>query len=1713
MDWLDRLAPNSVTTQRAPIGLCQTPFVPRRQRKLPRQGSVVALFVLLGLALAVIGFSVRPALAAERGIIDKGDAAVTAFSGTTTGEVPKGVHPLDVTVIDLKKPTLQVFDLSKLGGPPAAHLANAPSKFEVKAGAIGQVFGVTLDGGTDGAPPNIYAGASSLFGLQIVDGGGGRQPLRLVKGAPGAAWMPGQFGLDKGGGPGSIWKIDGKTGDVSLFSTITSGSYENAGPGLAGLAFDSVSQQIFAANLETGLIHRLDLSGRELGTFDHGIEGRSKAGLEGVAGDEAGRMDIQSARFSIEDASTWGYADARRRVVALAVESGRLYYSVAEGPVVWSVGLAADGGFIDDARLEIDVTGTPNGNMITAIAFDGPEKLYLTQRGETAGAYDYGTFARPQASIVYRYSYDASAKSWTSSPDEFAIGLEPPHRATNGGIALNYGYDKNGNIDFGACRETLWTTGEHLMNGGDGKPRTVHGLQGNYKNLAKPVTYSSSRSGSSALNAGGSASVADSSLETPTETWFTDFDGALDEDNGHGPIGQVAIFTTCNKQASAAPRPEYYAVPLAPKRRPPGIYTSKECFPGPIGGVIQCRITVTNTGITQPAPVNITDASTILSGPGANSALAVQSATPDGLDWFCTPTPTTAFQCTLPAGSIAPGSSRFVDVFVNTGPSTAAGNLGLRNCATSLAPFPDKACSQSGDGTTGLIISKSGPAQCNPGTSCVFTLSIKNNSSQPFTGPVQISDAMFVGGASVAAPITASNLTCNGGNPATLPFTCVTPVTLAPGATQSFSMTVTMPAAPPNFWAQNCFAAFNPAFVPPGGPLPSPGGPGGPGVGSPTNPACAWVAAGNPPPQSNLRITKTPLAGTCVSSIGTGIASCQYQVRISNDGPTPFNNVVTINEVPPAGSNMLLSPNWPCAAAAPGFNCTSPAPIVIPPGSAFLLTATIQIPPLLTQPSCLVPNTVSIAAPLGAPQNITAADDTATATMSTALLAVLNPNGTVSVACDPTNLKTTKAVEKCIDAGSSMKCTHSITVANTGPDPYEGPINITDQYSAAPANVSFPAGWTCNAASTGFLCTKPGVKLSPPGKSGAHSIVLEVTANIPKGNACVLRNTATMSFPPADTPFNLRGDDDSSTVSTPIPSPECEKKPSCDNPGRDEFRSASGACVCEIGASRDRRGECQSVRDTPPTVEPESPPPKAKDTCPDGNPVPRSGSCPCPSGDNWNADKGSCEAACRPGRNEYRTSAGVCLCKTGYHRDGDACVSGRDEPRPPGIVPPDRDECGYNEVRASGKCVCSSGYSRDDGRCVKDREPELCDPGPNEYRTPGNRCVCREGYERRGRECVPERDEPRGCQPGPNEFKTSKGSCLCREGYERNGRGVCVEEYNPADDCTRSGRFWTGRRCIDPPSQADICHDRGGNWNGRECVYGPSPVEVCHQRGGRMIDGDCVIEQKVCDEGYTGRYPNCVPIGPRPDVVCERNGGRFVRGECVYPQKQCQPGYEGRYPDCKMIKPEGPNLKDICIKAGGRFINGDCIYKQPQRPVDDTPSKRPDVPQNNLNDNPPAKKPSPAQECAERGGSYEEGDCVYKKEDDSRDKDKLREQEKLKQQQLQQQKQRENQQQKQQEQMKQQQENQQQKQREQQEQKQRENQQQKQQEQKQRENQQQKQQEQKKQQQENQQQKQQQQQQQQQQQKQNQDKGNKTLPDCPPGRHRNPDKGNKCTKT
>jgi hypothetical protein len=384
-------------------------------RLMPR-----TIFSLIA-GLAIFGSAAGlPAHAADDdGIIKRGDAVVTGFSGTKADKVvPADVHPLDRTFIDIDGASAQVFDLSVLGGRPSGQLSEVPSKLQIKARDTGQLFGVTLDDGDGKGAPNAYLTSTSMYGLHLVSKDETGKVIRLLKGDPGAAWMPGQFGIEKGGTPGSVYKVDGKTGTVSLFANIKRDGQENSGAGLGNITFDAKTRQVFVSDLETGLIHRITLDGKERDVFDHGGAGRKAQGLEPVAYDASKRINMANAGFNTEDPATWGYADERRRVFGLAVNQGRLYYSVFEGPSVWSVSIDDEGDFGTDARIELEVAGS--AAQITDILFDGSGLLYLSQRGDGAGSYDYTTFAAKQSSAVLRYKWDAKDSRWAAVPDEYA---------------------------------------------------------------------------------------------------------------------------------------------------------------------------------------------------------------------------------------------------------------------------------------------------------------------------------------------------------------------------------------------------------------------------------------------------------------------------------------------------------------------------------------------------------------------------------------------------------------------------------------------------------------------------------------------------------------------------------------------------------------------------------------------------------------------------------------------------------------------------------------------------------------------------------------------------------------------------------------------------------------------------------------------------------------------------------------------------------------------------------------------------------------------------------------------------------------------------------------------------------------------------------------------------------------------------------------------
>lgn len=182
------------------------------------------------------------------------------------------------------------------------------------------MFGVALD---DNSPPNIYVAATSAYGLPIEAPGADGQSQHVKTGVPNSSFMPGLWGPQ--GGPGSIWKIDGVSGNVTLFANVMLGSRTNSGAALGALAFDPESKSLFVSDRESGLICRLSLDGRILEHYDHGVTGRQAQGLPPVPWTSQQPVDITSPRFDSTEPASWNYAAPERRIFGLAVFQRRLY--------------------------------------------------------------------------------------------------------------------------------------------------------------------------------------------------------------------------------------------------------------------------------------------------------------------------------------------------------------------------------------------------------------------------------------------------------------------------------------------------------------------------------------------------------------------------------------------------------------------------------------------------------------------------------------------------------------------------------------------------------------------------------------------------------------------------------------------------------------------------------------------------------------------------------------------------------------------------------------------------------------------------------------------------------------------------------------------------------------------------------------------------------------------------------------------------------------------------------------------------------------------------------------------------------------------------------------------------------------------------------------------------------------------------------------------
>lgn len=1242
---------------------------------------------LFALAAGCGPWLASPAPAQETQIIHPGSTAVTGFSGTAIPGIdqglPPGVDPVDETFIDTSQATLRIFDLTRLGGPATGQLVSTPLPFEVTAGQIGQVFAVTYDDGIrDGEAtgiPDLYAGATSLNGIRIVtpDADGDGRPERQRRGTPGAVFMDGQFGVENGGGPGTIWKIDGISGTVTRFADIDS----NSGPGIGDIAFDADHRQFFASDLDSGLIHRIDADGQAVDTFDHGFYGLTQRNLKPLQ-DDGSVMDIRGPAFDSDDPGTWGFTQDERRVWALAYRDHRLYYSVGERAEIWSVGITASGGFADDARWELTVQAAED-DAVTDIAFDGDGRMYLAQRGRTESRYDYSQFADSGKAEVLRYAREApddpaTESAWVEVPDGYAVGFPDGYRQSAGGLDLQYGYDQNGDIDAGACAATLVDTGDKLRDNpaladrlAAGGPSAVHGVQITPLPLVRPQN------------------------EPPFGSWFVDFDTYFEDPAVEGHVGDVEVWRPCegasDDQALEEALPFYppnpgfdIGLPLCPegrrdrtcRDREPDLKVEKRadvkhCS---MAGGCAFTITVTNVGDAPYHGKIVLDEVTLPAG-------SVLDSGPNA-PWVCAPL-ASPMTCTYPVTTLDPGDS--LELKLGFKPAGRWQGRFLANCArydydASGKPVfgrtdNDRACARipicrRGDNSrlcrppvekkADLILKKRARTPvCSADGVCTFIIDIINSGAETYNGPLTVVDNYPTGAPATSSFGPTPPWTCGPDGPGQ--FRCDNPgVVLVPGASTSIGVKAVMPAGYDKDKVTNCAEV---KAIPGEADLAN-------------NQACASERfRPENPGKPALRITKT-----CVTTASAATASCRITVAslgtAAPSGPVRVNDAATlIGSGTPVQIQTVSTdgPEWTCdPAPAASLGCSIPGEVMTP-GASRHFDVTVSANGRFE--NCA---RGSFGPAPG--------DD------------IVYPFGE---ACAKGGAASPIRVEKTGDSECQVgkPCAFQITVSNDGDAPFSAPMRFGDaigvdgtgRLEGVPISALSPSFGCAEAPATLPLSCVATLSL------GAHeSRGFAMTVVLPEGGALAgLQGNAggenCIGVVSPDTPVH-GGAGDGGDADDSGKAYAChrftivkEVKKAC---SQGFVMNAAGNCACPPGTSF-RNGQCSAGQPRKPDKPQKPEEPKL----------------------------------CVLLKGQVRTASGECVCPRGTELVNGACAQVA-QPEPPPVR-----ACKLlpGQVRTQdGRCVCPRGTELKGKRCAPVRTVERCDI-PGQVRTKRGQCVCPRG--------------------------------------------------------------------------------------------------------------------------------------------------------------------------------------------------------------------------------------------------------------------------------------------------------------------------------------------------------------------------------------------------
>ena len=271
---------------------------------------------------------------------------------------------------------------------------------------------------------------------------------------------------------------------------------------------------------------------------------------------------------------------------------------------------------------------------------------------------------------------------------------------------------------------------------------------------------------------------------------------------------------------------------------------------------------------------------------------------------------------------------------------------------------------------------------------------------------------------------------------------------------------------------------------------------------------------------------------------------CRYQIRVRNTGPDNYFGPILVRDwfpANPAGLATAFQPQPPWACWHVGGNpantrCWRPN-VFLAPGNSVFLEVWAKVPknPL----RCRLTNFAEIEwAPGGSQWNSDPTDDVDGAT-------AIIPDPRCTPDGRRSNLKLEKKAIKCVIAGNKVVCSYHITIENTGPDTYFGPLQVHDQLPAAVTSLSWaPPFWTCNNLGGGnFQCdhTAP-VNVLLPKNAKEH---LWISASVPidkaKSLGCKLANRAKI-INPLGAPKNTDPTDDADGATADMPAELCREE-------------------------------------------------------------------------------------------------------------------------------------------------------------------------------------------------------------------------------------------------------------------------------------------------------------------------------------------------------------------------------------------------------------------------------------------------------------------------------------------------------------------------------------------------------------------------------------------